>query len=268
MEVRLLGTGAADGIPAFFADDPVSRFARRYGGRDVRTRSGALVDGHLKIDFPPDTLHQLQRDRLNPNDWTGLIFTHGHDDHFARRELQYALFPFTDHLVMPYVIYGNDNIVRQLADAYPDWPLEVHQTFSFRPFHHVGYTITPIRARHKEDEDSQNLIIQRNGQTFLYATDTGVWPHETFEFLSQFTIDLLVIECTDGIRKSDYLGHLDIEACVGVVQALRESGVLHESSRVVTTHHAARGGARHADLERHLMPYDIEPGYDGMVIRF
>jgi phosphoribosyl 1,2-cyclic phosphate phosphodiesterase len=266
MEVRLLGTGAADGIPSFFCDNEVSRYARKYGGKDVRSRSGALIDGHLKIDLPPDTHAQMARDRLSARDWTALIFTHGHDDHFARREVQYALFPFTSDLYLPFIIYGNDRINAGFAEAFPDWPIEVHLTKSFESFTHLDYQITPIAARHKEDEDSQNLIFQRDGTTVLYGTDTGVWSHQTFSFLQDYKIDLLIIECTDGLNKATYEGHLDIEACVGVVEALRESHVLHDRSRVVTTHHAARGMAKHAELERILAKYNMEPGYDGMVL--
>jgi phosphoribosyl 1,2-cyclic phosphate phosphodiesterase len=268
MEIRLLGTGAADGIPSLYRDDAVSRYARRYGGKDVRTRSGALVDGHLKIDLPPDTTAQMQRDRLSPQDWTGVVFTHGHDDHLAAGEIQYALYPFTDHLCMPYTIYGNPHVCARFATRYPDWPLDLVETASFQPFTHLDYRITPIRARHKEDEDSQNLVIEHEGRTLCYATDTGVWPHETFSFLDRFKVDLLVIECTDGINKGTYEGHLDVAACIGVVQALRETGVLAMSSRVVTTHHASSGSARHCDLERALGKHGIEPGYDGMVITF
>lgn len=267
MEIRLLGTGAADGIPCYYGDDEVSRYARRHGGKDVRTRSAALIDGHIKIDLPPDTYCQLQRDRLSALDWTALIFTHGHDDHFAPRELQYALFPFTDHLYMPYPIYANASICEVIHDQYPYWPIELHETRSFEPFSHLDYVITPIRARHKEDEDSQNLIIQRQGCTICYATDTGVWPHETFEFLQDFRLDVLVIEATDGFRKGTYAGHLDLEACVGVVDGLRESGVLSDESRVITTHHAAKGGARHHELERYLGRHNMEPGFDGMVVK-
>jgi len=265
MEIRLLGTGAADGIPSFYFDNSVSDYARKHGGKEVRTRASALLDGHIKIDLPPDTLVQLQRDKLKASDWTALVFTHGHDDHFARREVQYTMFPFTDHLFLPFVIYGNDRITKGFAEAFPDWPMEVHQTFSFQRFRHLDYEITPIAARHKEDEDSQNLIFQREGKTFLYATDTGVWTHETFAFLSDYRLDALVIECTDGFNKSTYDGHLDIEACVGVVEALREAKVLRDGSRVVTTHHSARGGARHVDLEKELAKFGMEPGYDGMV---
>ncbi len=267
MTIRLLGTGAADGIPGFFVDNEVSRWARENGGKDIRTRSGAVVDGVLKIDFPPDTFHQAVRDRLNPRDWTGVVFTHSHEDHLAVAEIQYALFPFTDRDHLGLSLYGNAQVCSKFRERYPDWPMDLVETHSFVPYNHASYTITPIQARHKEDEDCQNLIIQRDDKTLLYATDTGLWSHETFEFLTQFKLDLLVIECTDGLRKGTYAGHLDLEACVEVVDALRQTGVLDRSSRVVTTHHASTGGARHCDLERALGKHNIQPGYDGMTIR-
>ena len=83
MELLLLGTGAADGIPAYFAESRLSSLARENGGKDLRLRSSALIDGKLKIDFGPDTLAQCYKFKLNPAEWTDIVFTHSHDDHFA-----------------------------------------------------------------------------------------------------------------------------------------------------------------------------------------
>jgi len=266
MNIRLLGTGAADGIPGFFGNDSVSCYARENGGKDVRTRSAALVDGVLKIDFPPDTLNQVQRNSLDALDWTALLFTHSDDDHFAVDELQYALFPFTDLDHLPYTIFANRQICEEIRGRYPDWPIELFETRSFESFTHGAYTIMPVRATHIADEDCHNLIIEKDAKKILYATDTGIWPKETFEFLKGYRLDLLVIECTDGFNDSIYNGHLNIRAVVQVVSTLRLEGILDSSSRVVTTHHGHHGDARHCDLERAFSPHQIEPGYDGMLI--
>jgi len=244
----------------------VSRYARENGGKDVRTRSAALIDGVLKIDFPPDTLTQVQRDLLDALDWTGLVFTHSDDDHFAVDELQYALFPFTDLDHLPYTIFANKHICMEIRERYPDWPIELFETKSFEGFCHGPYHIMPVKATHIADEDCQNLLVERDGQRILYATDTGIWPTETIDFLKNYRLDLLVIECTDGFNESVYKGHLNIDAVVEVVSNLRALGVLDNKSRVVTTHHGHHGDARHCDLERVLAPHQIEPGYDGMVI--
>ena len=268
MNIRLLGTGAADGIPGFFADDMVSRYARDNGGKDVRTRSAAVVDGVLKIDLPPDTLIQLQRDRLDARDWTALLFTHSDDDHIAVDELQYAMIPFTELDYLPFTVFANRHVSDEIRTRYPEWPMEILETRSFEPFQHAGYTITPVKATHIEHEDCQNLIIQAEGKSLLYATDTGIWPEETFEFLRAFRFDALVIECTDGFNDSTYKGHLNVDGVLSVIARLRADGVVDDASRVVTTHHGHFGNARHCDLEQALLPHQIEPGYDGMVIEF
>lgn len=266
MKIRLLGTGAADGIPALFGDDRVSTYARKHGGKDVRTRTAAIIDDHIQIDLPPDTHFQLLREKLNPNDWTALIFTHSDDDHCAIEEIQYALTPFTESDHLPFPIYSNVVVGDMLRARYPDWPMELIETHSYECYEYLGYRITPVEATHIPGEDCHNLLFQKNGKTLLYATDTGIWNEDTWRFLNNFKVDLLILECTDGFDPTPYEGHLDIKECVEVVERLRASGILKPDSKVVTTHHSARGLAIHCELEQALNPHGIEVGYDGLVV--
>lgn len=265
MTLRLLGTGAADGIPAFYGDCRVCRHAREHRGREVRSRSAAVLDDILKIDLPPETLMQLQRDGLTAKTWTGLVYTHADDDHFAVEQLQYALHPFTDMDHLAFTIYANKDIVKRIWKHYPDWPLEVVAIKSFCPFEHAGYEIMPLRAKHGSNgEDAMNFLIEKDGRRLIYATDTGVWEDQTWFQLRDVDAHALVIECTDGVKPSDYDGHLNIEAVIWIVDRLRKQGSLSSDARVVTTHHSHRGDATHEELEALLKPHAIEPGYDGM----
>jgi phosphoribosyl 1,2-cyclic phosphate phosphodiesterase len=264
MKVLLLGTGAADGIPAFHGNCRVCTYARENRGKDLRTRAAAVIDKVLKIDLGPDTLAQMHQNGLTASEWSALLFTHSDDDHFSFNELQYALYPFTDMDHLGFTIYGNPNIVAVLRERYPEWPMEIFATKSFCPFGHCEYKITPIRAKHLNGEDAQNFVIEKGGRKFIYATDTGLWEAPTWEFLKGVAADAMVIECTDGFNPSGYEGHLSIESCVGVVERLRREGGLKGEARVVTTHHSHRGGATHAELEEALRPHGIEPGFDGM----
>lgn len=266
MTIRLLGTGAADGIPALYSESELSRFAREHGGKDVRTRAAAVVDDTLKIDFGPDTLAQIQRERLDARDWSAVIFTHSDADHLAMSELQYALFPFNGFEYAGFTIYANPTICAMIEEAYPLWPFELQRTRSFECFRHAEYTITPIRAFHKPDEDAHNLIVSDGSSTFLYATDTGIWEEPTWSYLDGVRLDGLIIECTDGFAPTMYDGHLDLRECVDVVTKLREMGTLKPGAPVVTTHHSHNGFATHAQLEEALAPHGIAPGYDGMVV--
>ncbi len=266
MNVLLLGTGGADGIPAFYSESRVSQYARAHGGKDIRTRCAAIVDDTLKIDLGPDTWCQLTREGVDARDWTALLFTHSDADHLAIDELQYALYPFNDFEYVGFQVYANALICRQIIERYPEWPFELFMTKSFEPFEHGGYKISPIRAMHKEDEDAHNLIFQAAGQTFLYGTDTGIWEEPTWEYLQDFSLDLLVIECTEGFVQTPYSGHLDIKDCLAVLERLRKQGTIHDKTRIVTTHHSHNGDATHEELERALNPHGVEIGYDGMRI--
>ena len=55
MKFRFLGTCAAEGIPALWCRCDNCRRSRELGGRALRTRSQALIDDTLLIDFPSDT---------------------------------------------------------------------------------------------------------------------------------------------------------------------------------------------------------------------
>jgi phosphoribosyl 1,2-cyclic phosphate phosphodiesterase len=266
MKIRLLGTGAAEGIPAFYSDTRVSEYARRHGGKDIRTRSAALVDGRIKIDFGPDTLAQIQRYGLDARDWDALLFTHSHDDHFSVTELQYFLYPFSQLQEMPLPIYANASICGKIEEQYPDWPFDLQVTRSFEPVQIGNYTLTPIRAHHMDDEDAHNLILQRDGKTILYATDTGVWFEPTWEYLGSQKIDLLVIECTSGVIHSDYEGHLAEDTFFEVLDRMHKIGSLNGTSKVVTTHHSHNGDATHAELCAQLEPHGIVVGFDGFEI--
>jgi phosphoribosyl 1,2-cyclic phosphate phosphodiesterase len=262
--VRLLGTGAADGIPGFFSKDRVSQYARAHGGKDVRSRSGALIDGILKIDLPPDTFIQMRENSLEAGDWSALVFTHSHEDHCAVSEIQYALYPFTELELLPFQIFGNSSVEKKVFDRYPEWPIDFIELKEFQEYWHLGYRITPIRAHHEPNEPCFNLLIERE-KRLLYATDTGIWDSPTFEFLARKSIDCLIIECTEGLNDSDYEGHLNIAALAQVLDRLRKSAAISPSGIVVTTHHAHTGLATHAELTAALKPIGAMPGYDGMV---
>lgn len=268
VNIRLLGTGGADGVPAFYSDTRVSEYARLNGGKDIRTRAAAIVDDCLKIDLGPDTWHQLVREGLDARDWTALLFTHSDADHFAPDELMYALYPFNDFEFVGFVVYANLLICRRILEKYPEWPFEMVTTRSFQPVQHGGYTITPLRAHHKEDEDAHNFIIQDGTSTLLYGTDTGVWDPPTWEALQNFKLDCLVLECSEGFASTAYDGHLDAKEFLDVLARLRLMGTVHPGTQIVTTHHSHQGEATHAELEDFFNPHGVQIGYDGLVVRF
>lgn len=59
MKVTVLGSAAAECIPALFCNCPTCRKAAEKGGKDIRTRAQVLVNEDLMIDWPADAyLHK------------------------------------------------------------------------------------------------------------------------------------------------------------------------------------------------------------------
>ena len=84
MQLLLLGSAAAEGWPAPFCECVACERARRLGGTNLRTRSGALIDDDVKIDFSPDTVTQLQRQRRSIRSVRTIVFTHEHPQRRVR----------------------------------------------------------------------------------------------------------------------------------------------------------------------------------------
>lgn len=267
MEIRLLGTGAAEGVPAIFCGCETCREAKLRGGKDIRTRAGALIDGVLKIDIPPETLHHIQRDGLDSYAWTHVLFTHSHDDHFAVKELQYVLWPFDATPKARFPICGSAAVLDAVRNNIPGVEkLELVEWRAFEPHDLGSYSVIPIRAHHKEDEECFNLIIADSSRTILYATDTGWYQEETWAFLADRALDCVIVEATDAFHKTTYWGHLDLQEAIRFRKRLLEIGGLKQDVPVVATHFSHTGRPLHAELAAALTPHGIVPGFDGMVI--
>ena len=52
MKIKFLGTAAAEAYPAMFCDCENCKKAESLGGKNIRTRSQALIENDMLIDFP------------------------------------------------------------------------------------------------------------------------------------------------------------------------------------------------------------------------
>lgn len=271
MKLFFLGTGSAEGFPALFSDTPINREARRRGGRDLRTRSSALIDGIVKIDLPPDTLaHLHQYPHLCFADLQHLLFTHSHDDHFAVRELQYLSPNFAPDRRLPLNVYATNELIRrmipEMASFFEEAPLRFH---SIAPFEEIAVghlKVTPVTARHKPDEVCLNFLVRDQGASLLYATDTGWYDEPTWDFLAGANLGLVVLECGKGISDNPYDGHLSLDECIRFRQRLETSGAIAADGRVLLTHICHTGLLLHDELAERGAPYGLEVAWDGLEI--
>jgi phosphoribosyl 1,2-cyclic phosphate phosphodiesterase len=270
MKITLLGTSGAEGWPGLFCRCPVCQVARTEGGKNRRTRSSALIDGVLKLDFPADILQQVVRFNLDLLDLRAILITHSHDDHLCAAELQYAgpyfvPTPITQRLP----IYGPIDAICKINTTVDTdrLPFLLHVLQPNEPVLIAGYTVTPILAQHDPKIVCFNYIItDPSGATLLYATDTGWYEDETWRILERTHFDGIVIECGNGPEEGGYSGHLSIREIHALRERLLASGSLTRTAPMAATHFPHLGGMLHEELEVVFEPLGVRAAYDGIEI--
>ena len=270
MELRLLGTAAAEGWPAPFCDCAACQGARRRGGRDIRTRSGSLLDGVVKVDYGPDTVAQMQRTGRDLTRITTLVFTHAHDDHFVPFELNYRGRGFVPRTNLPQLhVFGNVEVMGILGEQFPT-PAAQSMTFHppLEPLRAVtspdGTEILPLPADHAPG--ALLLRVTRGGKRVLYGHDSGLYPEETVRALAGTPLDVALFDCTYGGAPTNNRGHMGIEGVLETARRLRDAGAANEATQLVATHFSHNGDLLHDDLIAAFAPHGIRVAYDGLLL--
>ena len=269
MHMQILGTGAAEAWPALFCNCSTCRRARAAGGKDLRSRSSLQINETFKIDLPPDTYHHVVTHALDLSRLSHLFITHSHMDHFDLATIEMMASPFAHNLAnAPINILGSSAVVDKINAEYQGnrFPIKTTVIKPFAPVFAGELTFTPVLAAHMPDEECLNYVISSGDSTVLYASDTGVYPDITIDYLCGLKFNLLIIECTSGTLDIPPIGHMNFESVLNFVGRLRSAGAVTSGTRVVITHFSHNIGMLHAELEALANPHGIEVAYDGMVL--
>ena len=117
MKLTYLGTAAAEGWPALFCRCEYCMKALERGGKNLRTRSQAMVNDDLLIDFPADSFSHMQQNGLDFSAVKNLLITHSHMDHFSPSDLHLRSSSFYAHNQTSdsLTLYGNERVMKLLA---------------------------------------------------------------------------------------------------------------------------------------------------------
>lgn len=274
MKFQYLGTAAAEGWPALFCTCENCKRARNLGGRNVRTRSQAIIDDRLLIDFPADTyLHVLQHG-LDLTMVGSCIITHAHNDHLYPADFMMRREGFA-HMdnKLPLKVYGTEPTGSKIARHVDLDKLSESGTISFEhispfvPFTADGYNIIPLKAEHSAQLEPVFFIIGDGKKTILYAHDTGYFPDESWRYLEENKprFDFVSLDCTMVIKECRY-SHMGIDTTVEVKNRLIEMGCAGEDTIFCLNHFSHNGDLVYDELVPVAEKYGFLVSYDGMTL--
>lgn len=277
MKIRYLGTAAAEGTPAPFCECDVCEYARAHGGKNIRTRTQVMIDDALLIDLSPDTFWHTVRDGIKLGNLDACLITHPHSDHFALKELFWCV-KTVANMKEPktFPIYGSADTVEQLRAEKYDVDIvalekaegiSLHTVTAFSPELVAGYRVTPVPADHPTKEPLL-YIIEKDEKKIFYATDTGILPEKTWDYLAKTDIvfDLVSYDCTYLMRDADNRYHMNLVGTESVRARLLAMGKVREDTLHVLQHFSHKGLLAQDAAEKVAREHGFIAAYDGMEI--
>ena len=276
MKITFYGTAAAEGVPALYCDCAVCEAARKRKGKDFRTRSQALVDENLLIDFPADTYMHVLDYGLPLHKISDVIITHSHSDHLYVEDVLMRAPGFSNMGTdKPLNIYGSCTVVDALRENQgicniaEKGYLNIKCLNVFETVCVGGYNVTPLAADHQNEAEAFIYLIEKDGKTILYAHDTGFFPENTMEYLAKVKphIDFATFDCCYSLRHCER-GHLGFDEVMVMKERLEEICVIDKDSVCCVNHFSHNNGEMYEDMERYAAKYGFLTSYDGMEVEF
>lgn len=279
MKFTYLGTAAAEGWPAVFCRCPRCLDAQRLGGKNIRTRSQALINDDLLIDLPPDTyLHKLQNG-LDLSRVAYLFVTHCHMDHFYPQELTVRGSCYSPVMEHPELDIYCAQETYDLFTRCSGWEIDEASRSALhwhilKPFEMVQagpYTVTPLPAHHMgpENEPFTYHIVDENGVSVFYLHDSGYYAPEVWDYFKtqKKPADLISFDATFGGEDEHFKStHFGAPEVFRIRDELRAIGLVDEHTHCVLNHFSHNGRLLHHELEALAAPEHMEVSFDGKII--
>lgn len=276
MNFRYLGTAAAEGIPSVYCDCPVCSHARLSGGKEVRTRSGAVIDGTLMLDYNPDVFTQCLFGYFDARRVRDIFITHSHSDHCDMYQLINRSDPCFCLPSEQYTlnVYGNEAVGRLFSEACREFKMvhtEFHTVAAFTPVSVQDFAVIPLPACHAFEEQAFIYLIEKDSKRILYAHDTGWLLPQTMDYLKGKRCDMISLDTTMSfsVPEADY-GHMGINCITRLKEALLSQGTADERTLFVCSHFSHNGfnvnghAMTFSELSVEARKRGLSVAYDGM----
>lgn len=276
MEIRYLGTAAAEGFPAAFCNCDHCRAARADLAREWRTRSQMLIDGRLLIDFPPDSYMHAVRGGVDLSAVRTLLVTHSHTDHFYAEEFVNRGYKFAEGMASPTLdLYGNAEVLavyregtrREMREEVAS-AIRLHALEPYARFSADGYDIAALPANHTPKEQAL-LYAVRGDKTVFYMNDTGLPEEDCYRFLAEhgFVADVVSLDCTFADAPGPHSGrHMGFAENEIVREKMARFRIIRQDAKYYVTHFSHNSAPFRERIEKEAERRGYIAAYDGMTV--
>ncbi len=279
MKVTVLGSAAAEGIPALWCECPLCGEAARRGGHDRRTRTAYRIGADTLVDFGPDIRTQLERDGGNGRDIRRILLTHSHCDHLNAFDLAWRRSPDFSRVSSMVRLFANAASLTAISErAFPTARVHSWEQLRLRAvklpegggwIDDGDLRFLAIPACHAASEHAYNFVVESGGKRVLFANDTGWWGEASWRLIAGVRLEAAFIECTLGFQEfapEEHPGHLNVTRCLAFLAELTRRGARTPETRLWINHFSHNGAGLHADYERFFAAHGAAPAYDGLTV--
>lgn len=276
MKIQYFGTAAYEGIPALGCKCETCVKSFQMGGRNIRTRTQALIDDTLLIDFPEDAANHYQTYFYDGDKVRNCLITHNHEDHLNIKDITAMGRGFINSTFKtPFTFYSASSGYRDICSTIGEnrsslqGYVDAVKVEPFKEFTVDGYRVLPLKANHDILSSPVIYAIEKEGKKMLYAHDSGYYFPETWDALKNFgKLDFISLDCTGSKLKDCRNGHMSFDVNLEVLAKMEEEGIVDSSTVKVVNHFSHNGGATYDEMVEIAKPYGITVSYDGLIIEF
>ncbi|MDW7733011.1 MAG: MBL fold metallo-hydrolase [Methanolobus sp.] len=217
MKITLLGTGDATGTPVIGCSCRTC-LAAHEGGKSRRTRCAVLIEsdsGSVLIDTGPDLRWQMLKNNIGHVD--GVIWTHGHYDHFAG----FAEFHRVQYNVD---VYGLKETLDYVMDYLQFLRPRKHYVAMYETFELIGLEFTMFKVVHPPAKNPVGVIIREGNKKVVITGDTQrEIPQRSMEMIMDpdlLVADAIVPPTVEVKKHMNTVEALDLARTIGAKEVV------------------------------------------------
>lgn len=278
MKITFLGT-AAIGYPLSFCNCDNCKNARLHKGKSIRKRASLLINDEMIIDLGPDVQTAMTMYDKDMGNVKYLLQTHPHLDHY-NEEMLIARIPYMSMknqyrlniIAHPLCIDNMSSRISRFenADLITEEGKEklLVNTISLNYGEKVdidNYQVKCIHTLHDEKHGSALFVVTYDNKNIFYATDTRSLTEEAIKELSEYKLDVIILDHTFG--KTDYsFSHLNEDLFMKEINNLKELNIIDNNTKIYGTHISHDGMGCHDEIEEIAVNSGYNIAYDGLEI--